>query len=83
MKFLNKIKSFRCPDCGELVRLATCKDQTWEYLRGVYIKLPSKFRVPTCGECGEIFLDGEEFKIVQEALKIEYKKLKKCQKLNK
>lgn len=52
-------RPFRCAECGTLVHRAHPRpDATWLVRPGVSLPLPDDVLVPTCGNCGEWFVDG-------------------------
>lgn len=53
---MNTFKKFRCAECGGTVELAPPNGRTLEYMRGYQVRIPDDFSIPTCANCGEIYI---------------------------
>lgn len=62
-------KPFRCAECGALVHRARPRpDAMWAVRYGVEVPMPPDVPVPTCGYCGEWFVDHALAKRIQQRL---------------
>lgn len=62
-------KPFRCSVCGALVHRAHPRnDRTWLVRPGVELALPDDVLIPTCGQCGELYIDGALAERIQKQL---------------
>jgi ribosomal protein S27AE len=53
---MSTFKSFTCGECGHSVRLATGPGRTSEYAPGFHVSIPDDFPIPTCPNCGEVYI---------------------------
>lgn len=60
---------FHCPECGHLVHRAHARpDATWTVRAGVQLPMPDDVLIPTCGACGEWFVDGALAAVIRARL---------------
>lgn len=62
-------KPFTCPECGGTVRMAKPTGETREFARGVSARIPENILIPKCDRCGELYLNAEDAKRIDTALR--------------
>jgi hypothetical protein len=60
---------FPCPECGGTVRMVPPAGETWEFRRGLPVRIPGSVRIPRCDRCGESYLGPADEARVQAAVR--------------
>jgi hypothetical protein len=58
-----------CENCGGFVQSTTGSGRTHEYHRGLRLPVPETFPIPTCKNCGEIYLSEAGYRKLEKALR--------------
>lgn len=58
-----------CFECGGTLEMKGGKDRVFTYRKGSDYVLPVDFQMPTCRECGEVFLNAEVEKTAKDVVR--------------
>jgi transcriptional regulator with XRE-family HTH domain len=72
---MSTFQPFHCGECGTTVQLATGSGRTREYVRGYNVPIPDDFEIPTCPNCGEIYVVPEVAEELSAVLRREFLRL--------
>ena len=61
-----------CFECGGTLEMKGGEDRVFTYRRGSDYVLPSEFLMPTCSDCGEIFVDEDTNTAANKALRPQF-----------
>jgi hypothetical protein len=71
---MTDFENYGCPVCGEgTVSTRPSGGQTRHFKRGVSRPIPNTIMLPTCDECGEVFMGLEDSERVDAALRLAFK----------
>jgi hypothetical protein len=60
--------------CGGAIQLLKCPGRSWFY-KGISIKIPDNYAIPTCVGCGDEYLDPPQAESLDNILEQVYRKI--------
>lgn len=61
--------------CGGAIQLLKRPGRSWFY-KGISIKIPDSYTIPTCDRCGEEWLNPDQADALDDILEAVYRKIK-------